>query len=280
VLFLLLSSGIARTATAQPSSNDARADALFKEGTKLLEEGKFAPACDKLAESRSLAPGLGVTMYLADCYESLGKTLEAHDLFRAAATMAHTRKDKREALANDRAAKLEATLPALVLSVASKDVVITIDGKDVPASDWASPIFVEAGKHAVHASAAGHKPFDASFDATNGARTPVTVPALDLDAAAPAPVAPSWPSTLQIVGIGLAGAGLVGVGVGSYFGLHAKSKLDDSNADGHCIGNRCDAVGLGLRSDGLDAARVANIGFIIGAVAIVAGAAVYVLGSR
>ena len=53
-----------------------------------------------------------------------------------------------------------------------------------------------------------------------------------------------------MAGLIVGGVGIVGVGVGAFFGLKAKSSLDDSNADNHCRdSNRCDAIGVQARSD-------------------------------
>ena len=56
-------------ARAQTRDDVARAEALFNAGRALVEGGRYADACAKFAESKRLAPGLGVTLYLADCYE-------------------------------------------------------------------------------------------------------------------------------------------------------------------------------------------------------------------
>jgi hypothetical protein len=45
------------------------ADALFNEARKLSEKGDHAAACPKFEESKRLANGLGVTLYLADCMQ-------------------------------------------------------------------------------------------------------------------------------------------------------------------------------------------------------------------
>jgi hypothetical protein len=64
------------------------------------------------------------------------------------------------------------------------------------------------------------------------------------------------------------------VGVGSYFGLHAKSQLDASNANGHCGShNLCDPTGMSDRSSAQSAATASTVLFIAGGVAL-AGAGV------
>jgi len=68
----------------------------------------------------------------------------------------------------------------------------------------------------------------------------------------------------------------VGVALGAVFGLGAKSKLNQSNQDGHCDAkDTCDPTGLSLRSDASNAATLSTVMFAVGGVAIAAGAVLY-----
>ena len=72
----------AAAARAEPLDDAARADASFKEAMQLRSGGHDAEACPKFAESQRLAPAVGVTLYLADCYEKTGRTASAWREFR------------------------------------------------------------------------------------------------------------------------------------------------------------------------------------------------------
>lgn len=72
--------------------------------------------------------------------------------------------------------------------------------------------------------------------------------------------------TLRYVGYGIAGVGVVGLAIGSIFGVTAISKKNDAN----CENGICDA---GPRGDSLDAARVSTIAFIAGGVLAAGGVA-------
>jgi hypothetical protein len=63
-----------------------------------------------------------------------------------------------------------------------------------------------------------------------------------------------------------ASAGADSFGLGVAFGLDAKSKMDASDANGHCQpSDRCDARGLALRSSALTSASFSTAAFVVGA---------------
>ena len=65
------------------------------------------------------------------------------------------------------------------------------------------------------------------------------------------------------------------MGVGGYFGVQALSNKSDSNADGHCVNNLCDATGLPLRHDAVSDATISTVVIGAGAVAVAAGAVLW-----
>src|SRR5690606_7586735 len=107
-------------ALAQTSSTQrAAAEALFQQGTALMDEKHYAEACDKLAGSQELDPALGTMLYLADCYEQAGRTASAWALFRQASESAkHAGQAERERIAAERASSLAQRLSKLELKVA------------------------------------------------------------------------------------------------------------------------------------------------------------------
>ncbi len=85
------------------------------------------------------------------------------------------------------------------------------------------------------------------------------------------PPPPQPPGRLRLMGaIGAGSVALVGIAVGTGFGLHAKSKNDASQV--HCSTLRlCDPTGVQLRKDAVVAADISTISFIVGASAAAAG---------
>jgi hypothetical protein len=127
-------------------------------------------------------------------------------------------------------------------------------------------------------SAPDHRPETLTIDIAQGpGEQSLTVPVLT---EAPAPLPEEKPAPLAepprgppVQRIAAGAAGLVGIAVASYAGLHAKAELDDSNADGNCQphSNRCDATGVAERSSAGSAATVSTVLFIVGGVALAGG---------
>jgi len=293
---------LAAAAHAEPSPEDkALSTELFKEGRALLLQGKTAEACAKLAESERLVPATGTLLNLALCNEKLGKTATAYAAFVEA--RARARRDgqaDREKTASEHVAALEPKLSRLTISVPPNVAVPALrvfrDGSEVGRAAWGTPMPVDPGEHSVEARGEGFKSWSrtlhigADADAqtvTLEALEPEVAPAPEPPPAAspepkplasPAPVAPPPPAhrspdraangddqrTLAYV---LGGVGLVGVGVGSYFGLRAYSKWSDSDA-GCPRNDQCTSAGAEAAKDARSAADVSTVSFAVGGVAL------------
>jgi serine/threonine-protein kinase len=84
-------------------------------------------------------------------------------------------------------------------------------------------------------------------------------------------------SPWRTVGIVAAGAGVVALGIGSYFGLEARSKNDQSYAAGGCIGDDCTPGAASIRRDAIAAGNTSTGFFVAGAVLAAGGIALWVL---
>src|SRR5215475_3725385 len=97
---------IAMTAVAHAQSPEA--EALFREGRKLMKRQSYAAACDKFEASERLEPAIGTELNLADCRQRNGQLASAWAMFvKATQTAKRSRDRKREAEAHDRARYLE-----------------------------------------------------------------------------------------------------------------------------------------------------------------------------
>jgi hypothetical protein len=292
-------------AFAQGSSNQAAAEALFDEGKKLMAAGQFAQACAKLAESQRLDPGAGTLLNLASCYERDGRTATAWATYKE--TIASADKSGRKewaAAATKRVKALEPLLSKLTIAVPegakTTGLVVKRDGAVINAAEWGLAIPLDPGKHAIEASAPDKKTYSSTVDL--GAKADmqtVTVPPLESGAGGatvaalpgagtsvpPTAAEPasssgtdtgttsSSGSSTRILGLGLVGAGVIGLGVGTVFGLKAGSLNDDAKANCNADQTRCNAAGVAQVDDAKSAATISTIGFVAGA-ALVAGGAV------
>lgn len=102
-----------------PAGNAAMAEALFREGQRLMFEKRYPEACPKLAESHRLDPAGGTLLTLAFCHEAEGRTATAWTEFREAEAVAlrEGRRD-RQAAAREKADALEPRLSRLVIQPA------------------------------------------------------------------------------------------------------------------------------------------------------------------
>jgi hypothetical protein len=309
------------SAQAQSSDELKLAQTLFDQGSRLVEAGRYEQACPKLEAAQRLVSGIGVTLYLGECYERTGRLQRAWEQFKTAETLAAARSDTRVKVAHDRAALLWPKLARLRIVVPSAadvtGLVVTDEGTTVERASWDAERPVPPGLHHVRARAPGREPWEKSITVAWAAGTtsvevpplkelssasaapapapppPTQTPPAEPPAAGPAVAAPppappltlvehrDTPPAQRIAGAAIFGVGVVGVGVASFFGLRARSELDDSNASGHCKANdHCDATGLSQRSDAIDAATVSTIAFIGGAACLVGGAVVYLTAGR
>ncbi len=292
----------ARRASAQATADAAAAEALFNEAQRLEAAGHYADACPKFAESLRLDSGIGVMLYLADCWERVDRTASAWAQFREAEDLANRSGDKRAAAAHQRAAILEPRLAKLVIHLApGADVAgltLTRDTTAMGPAQWGVPVPVDPGPHTIVMSAPGKKTRTASVLVTAGGAPTVfelapledapasaTVPA---PAAGPAtappppegdhapPPAASGGSSQRTWSLVLGGAGVLGVALGSAFGIDTISKNSASNAAGKCDAtNHCTSAGIDLRNEAFRSGTVSTVAFLAGGAALAGAAVLY-----
>lgn len=309
VLAAVLISASAAVGRAQaPASSKVAAEALFDRGVALMKQGKFAEGCAQLEQSQAIERGIGTMLYLAECYERLGRVASAWALFREASSAARAEgQSERGEMGAARAAKLEPRLPKLSLDVAAGNTMpgfsVQLNGVTLASSTWGVALPVDPGDNRIEARAPGHITFShVEPVAGEAAAVTVSIPVLDIDPqpaqaqlAVPAPSpseapgsrstpAPSaqardsaqprlWQRPLAFV---VGGVGVVALGIGSYFGLRAISKSN-------LAGNRCpgdaaacaDPRGAELSTQANDAAKLSNVFMVTGVVLAAAGVVLY-----
>lgn len=268
----------------------AAAEALFQEGRRLMDERKYAEACPKLAESHRLDPGIGVLLYLGDCYAANGQTASAWAAFREAEPAARAAgQADRARIAQEKIAALEPKLSKIVL-VAPKGVdptsfEVRLDREVFGAATLGVGVPIDPGSHEVAVSAPGRVPWKSTI--VVAADTPLTtieLPTLQAtgDATPPAAVAPAPPardddasgwSDQKTAALVVGGVGVGGLVVGSIFGAMAFSSWGDT--DDHCDAGeprRCDAEGVDAADAASTQGTISTIAFTVGGAAVVGAA--------
>jgi hypothetical protein len=272
---------------ARAEDNSAALEALFAEGKRLMNEGKYAEACPKLLASYRLdEKRAGTLLNLADCYEKNGQLASAWARFVEARTLAaRNNQVERVAFATEHATALEPRLSRLTISVTESvpGLQVRRDGVLVDAGALGVAVPVDGGAHTIDAVAPGKRAFRAEvpIGASADVRT-FRVPPLEEDARARTSEAPpprtelAASSTRPLLELGLLGVGVAGVGVGAYFGVAALGKRSDSAPYCGQAGrgaNDCTAPGVALRSDAVRDGTLSTV-FVGLGVAALAGAAV------
>lgn len=283
-------------AAANPNESDrVAAQALFEQARQLMAAEKYEDACPKLAESQRLDPAPGTQFNLADCYQKVGRLASAWNLFIevAVASKAAGRREH-EALARERAKALRSQLPRMTIAVPEgsrlRGLSVERCGVSVGAAQWSAPIPVDSGKCVVRATAPGHKPWETTLRIPSepGDLDPVTIPKLKELPPEPAkrtastgsgavsePPASERSRRWQRYGAyGLAGLGVVSAAVGTFFGLRAVSKKNESQRA--CDGSVCpDDTSADAREEARTAGNYSTIAFAVAGLSLGGGAALY-----
>jgi len=285
-------------ARAQTSAQDkAVADALFRDGVRLLRAGSLADACPKLAESERIDPAVGTALYLGECYERSGRIASAQAMFQEGYDFALRRGDTRASVAKDHHDKLKpSTLTiALARGAASDGLEIRRDDIALSAAELGLALPADGGVHVIVAEAPGKKPYRTTVNVpTKEGAVTVTIPRLADEPAAVTLSAPrestgaststsaSTPSATsgpaagrRAIALAVGGAGVAGIVLGAAAGLVALADWNDSNS----ADNGCDSGstlcptqhGIDLRASAKDWATVSTVAFAAGGALAVAG---------
>lgn len=288
---------------AQPTpAARATAEAMFEQGLTLMEQGQAAAACPKFEASQKLDPGVGTLLYLADCYETVGRTASAWATFLQAsyAASAVGQEDRRQ-LAETNAERLKPTLSMLVLTVQDKDTPglrIKQDTQELNSATWGTEVPVDPGEHTLSASAEGKEPWTAIFVVPSGPGvTRFEVPALKDSAQVPVAAAPlaAPPETAPVVAappaapptrsnpddpgssqrtwgwvaVGAGGAALLGSGLFTFLAVSDNGRADDLCRQDDPT--RCGERGVELGESATNKATLATIFAGVGGAIAVTG---------
>ena len=289
-------------AAAQGASDKAAAEALFNRGLALMRDGKYQEACERLEQSQSIERGIGTMLYLAECYEKLGKTASAWALFREASSLAQAGGQAERAEAGKRRAeKLEKSLSRLTIQVPAVNKVTGLEIQDngaaVHPSVWSYAAPVDPGMHRIQAKAPGYLSFTKDIKVDEAGSAELEVPLLTRDENAPVASAPSAQetarkaspsrgeapsgrmSTQRLVGLSIAGAGALAVVVGGALGIRAIVKKGDAEDKG-CVDSKCPDSGFDAHEKAHKASNASTGFWAAGGVLLVGGLVTYFIAPK
>jgi hypothetical protein len=284
------------------AESKAEAEALFDRGLELMRQGDFSQSCQLLEQSQRIDPGVGTLLYLGECYEKGGRLASAWATFREATSAARASGQvDRARQGQDRADRLSPRLAKLKIVVDDvnrniQGIEVKRSGASVSSALWGVPAPVDPGDHVIIVSAPGFETYTQTVNVKGeGAVVEVKVPALVESTAQPAPAPTSGEPTgepapggatppadsgavevsdgsgQRTVGYIVSGVGVLGLGLGGYFGLRAINK--NSDAERECPrGDRCDTqLGVTFTEEAQDAAVVSNVAFAAGGALLATG---------
>lgn len=232
--------------SAEPvhGADPERAEALFKEGKQLLDDGNARAACPKLEAALALTSDATPSgkMVLARCYEAVGRLGSAWRLYRdiARADGSREAREAAEALA-PRIHQLSIT--ASPATIALRGLHIEIDARAVSKSELELPIAVDAGPIPLLVSADNKEDWALLIDVPNTpGTTRIAIPELrdtpNATPSGPANAASSPPFWIgeRIAGLALGLSGVAALAVSGGMAALAKSHYDDALIDGNCRG--------------------------------------------
>jgi hypothetical protein len=283
LLMALVQTASPRAALAQTPADVENARALFVEGARLGNEGRWKEARELYARSLQLKPAPITRYSLGVAQKETGRFADALSSFRAflaepeAPATARYREPARAAIT-----ALEARIGHVTIAVEPRSIdglTLTIDGLPVPPVSE-RPREIDAGAHDVVARAPGFRPGNARFAVAEGGGAGVSITLasttaatasrslvgpLDTTALVEPPPPPQAPSrTLPFVLLGVGGALFVG---GATLGLVGVSQASDApNQHGP---EASSAKAKGIAGDIIGGAGIATAG--IGLVLLLTG---------
>lgn len=282
---------VALSATAD-ADNRKKAESLFRQGKKLMADKRYADACEAFEKSQKLDPAIGTLLNVARCYEEWGKIGRAYLAYQAAEKMAKDANDDRAPKIREHVERVEPDVPRLTIIVPSDappDLEVTLDSRKVDTLN--QPFVVDPGPHTIEWRLPGGEKRAKIVPIDRGGDSEITL-------TMPVPGGPDDPGAVtgvepvrkpeeptersgqaqRVLGIAVAGAGALAMGMSSYLTLTARSDYNRA-LDKYCGGmkNNCDMTGLEITHNARSTANTATIVFVAGAALVAGGAVVYFL---
>lgn len=291
-LALLASPIVSARADDVPDAKVTEARAAFERGAAFASEERWGDALAAFAESSALRPHATTSYNIGYCERALGRAVRARKFFALALSQdvssngteltPELRAASRKYLEEVRA---QIATPKLVVPA---DVTITVDGRPLEAADGGRYLAgtrnagpgekVSVNTFVLEVDAGAHEIVIASSDGRNRVAHEYFPPGttkevrLELPAvAAPGPTTILDPGrSRRTAGYVLGAVGIIGLGVGAYFGFSARSTWSDAK-DACPTRTSCSDKAVELSTDARTEANVSTIAFVAGGAAILGG---------
>lgn len=276
-------------AIAQPIDKDSDAERLFREAQKLLEERRYGEACPKFEAAYRKDQQLGTLLNLAYCHKEQGAVWQAWVEFKEAEGKAiELKRNDRRDFARQRMAELEKQLGKVQIEAQHRVelVEVLVEDRQVPEAEKGQVFAVELGQRKFTFRATGKKPSVQMITVAKG-NVPLRIVVPEMEDAPPpvaepppppVPVKPETPtpaqpqnsrSTQRTAGLALAGAGLLGIGIGSVTGVMTFTNDCKKANDPQCTVSELDQARL--------TSTVSDISFIAGGILLAGGLLLFFL---
>jgi hypothetical protein len=291
MLFVLLAP---RPLLAQPQSPPPEAAAasdvttaaeLFRQGRAAFDANDVVTARARLLESARLNPRVGTFISLAQCEEIMHLLASARTHWQQAADLGSAQGDSRASFAREHLTSIDARVPRVTMhlpAAAPPGTRVRFDDVELGPASLGIALPTDAGKHVVVVESPQREPNRVDLELAEGQAYDVQV---DVGAALPPPPQPAStpaqsvepppgdPRALRIASYAVAGLGVAGIGVGTYFGLKA---IDGKSVPG-CTGDTCTLDGARARNDAIVDGNVSTGLFIGGGALVAAGVVMRIL---
>lgn len=267
---------VASSASAEPDASVER----FNAGRVAMKDQRLEEAVTQFRASLAVAPSVGAWLNLGDCLERLGRGASAGVAFREAETLARQKDDARAEEAHHRLARLKTSTLRVAITPSAEIQRAKLDDVDLDVARIGDEVPIDAGRHVLRVTSVSSGTLERTIEVTTSPQH-LRIE-LVLGREAPAPVARPVATTRGTVVPALAagGAGLVAIGLGTFFGVRAMGTQGDLEracaAYPRCTpaertdADRMDAAG---RSD----ATAATVSFVVGGALVAAGVGLYFL---
>jgi hypothetical protein len=276
---------LASIASADPADKK-RADKLFADGRRYLQNKEYALACTAFEQSQQADPAIGTQLNIALCYEEWGHVVAALHAFEEAERLAVAKRDNRAKEAHKKVDELGPKVPRLAVSVpasADPSAMFLLDGKEIDRAALSSELLLEVGDHAIEVRVPGAPPKTTNLALAIGEhkRLELDVPKVAVAQPPPPPPPPVEPprnKNRMYAGIALGGGGVLALGTASIVALVARSQY--ANAIGSCPNYTCTTKQAYNQTQAARSHANVATGLAIGGLALVGTGVYFFLTSR